>query len=308
MDDGPEADFSSGNKDACVLEIDDSEDADILDSLLDPFPPPMVQIFSTEEMIGVATGHVVRRCQTFSQVWRGRIHPSSRDLTFACQRLLASTYFKLRRLRPCIFSGIHIQADLDEENDLQLFVYGSAIFLAHDGKTVAELNLQNSDSDLTLAATSALESAARTTSKEDVGSANGTEKKSFVIPRELSCKGPTYMKFLTASQDGHAINLTPLSNIPGAKIKRYLGNVSFFLIRETSNLREVGGLNSFIQAFLSEVFSIARSHVRALGGNALVSYFMSEFAVKSQGQCLVHFGGDAVSVAYTVAGSGSGDS
>merc|ERR1712117_297584 len=91
-EDGPEADFSSGNKDACVLEIDDSEDADILDSLLDPFPPPMVQVFSTEEMMGVATGHVVRRCQTFSQVWRGRIHPSSRDLTFACQRLLASTF------------------------------------------------------------------------------------------------------------------------------------------------------------------------------------------------------------------------
>ena len=63
----------------------------------------------------------------------------------------------------------------------------------------------------------------------------------------------------------------------------------------------------FLQAFLSEVFSIARSHVRALGGNALVSYFMSEFAVKSQGQCLVHFGGDAVSVAYTVAGGGSGE-
>ena len=49
------------------IKIDDSEDADILDSLLDPFPPPMVQVFSTEEMMGVATGHVVRRCQTFSQ-------------------------------------------------------------------------------------------------------------------------------------------------------------------------------------------------------------------------------------------------
>ena len=53
--------------------------------------------------------------------------------------------------------------------------------------------------------------------------------------------------FQTASQDGHAINLTPLSNIPGAQIKRYLGNINFFLIRETSNLREVGGLNGFIQ-------------------------------------------------------------
>ena len=68
--------------------------------------------------------------------------------------------------------------------------------------------------------------------------------------------------FQTASQEGHAINLTPLSNIPGAKIKRYLGNVSFFLIRETSNLREVGGLNSFIQVRLNfppKVFDINRS-------------------------------------------------
>ena len=150
----------------------------------------------------------------YMKVWRGRIHPSSRDLTFACQRLLASTYFKLRRLRPCIFSGIHIQADLDEENELQLFVYGwheeilfihkypiealfftsgSAIYLAHDGKTVAELNLQNSVSDLTL------ESAARTTSKEDVGSTNESEKRNLVIPRELMCRGPTYRKFLVSS-------------------------------------------------------------------------------------------------------------
>jgi hypothetical protein len=68
---------------------------------------------------------------------------------------------------------------------------------------------------------------------------------------------------------------------------------------------KVGGLNSFIQAFLSEVFSIARSHVRALGGNALVSYFMTEFVVnhsmyKNQGQCLVHVGGDVVSVGYSL--------
>ena len=37
-----------GNKEICVLEIDDTEDADILDSILDRFPPPGVQVFSTE--------------------------------------------------------------------------------------------------------------------------------------------------------------------------------------------------------------------------------------------------------------------
>jgi hypothetical protein len=96
---------------------------------MDPFPPPLIQVFSTEEMIGVATGHVVKCCQTFSQVWRGRIHPSSGDLSFACQRLLSSTYFKLRRLRPCILSDVNFQADLDDENELQLCVYGWQEFI-----------------------------------------------------------------------------------------------------------------------------------------------------------------------------------
>ncbi len=54
------------------------------------------------------------------------------------------------------------------------------------------------------------------------------------------------------------LTVTPLSHIPGARIEQYLGNLNFFLIRETSGLREFGGLNSFIQAFISEVFSIVR--------------------------------------------------
>ena len=43
---------------------------------------------------------------------------------------------------------------------------------------------------------------------------------------------------------------------------------------------KVGGLNTFIQTFLSEVYAIVRCHVSALKGNALVGYFMSEFAVE----------------------------
>ena len=34
-----------GNKDVCVLEIDDTEDADILESILDRFPPPGIQVY-----------------------------------------------------------------------------------------------------------------------------------------------------------------------------------------------------------------------------------------------------------------------
>ena len=80
-------------------------------------------------------------------------------------------------------------------------------------------------------------------------------------------------------QNHQTINLTPLSYVPGARIEKYLGNLNFFLIRETSSLREVGGISSFVQSFICEIYSIVRSHVNALGGNAVVSYFMSEFVV-----------------------------
>ena len=69
--------------------------------------------------------------------------------------------------------------------------------------------------------------------------------------------------------------LTPQSFVVGAKIENYLGNLNFFLIRETTSLREIGGFSHFVQSFICEIQSIVRAHVLALGGNALVSYFVS---------------------------------
>lgn len=63
-----EYELITGNKDTCVLEIDDAEDADILESIMDRFPPAGIQIFSTQELIGIASGHIIRTSQMFSQV------------------------------------------------------------------------------------------------------------------------------------------------------------------------------------------------------------------------------------------------
>ena len=54
---------------------------------------------------------------------------------------------------------------------------------------------------------------------------------------------------------------------------------------------------------MCEIHAIVRAHVAALGGNALISYFLSEFVVmhnphKNQAQCLIHVGGDSVQVTY----------
>jgi hypothetical protein len=42
---------------------------------------------------------------------------------------------------------------------------------------------------------------------------------------------------------------------------------------------QVGGISSFVQSFVCEIYSIVRSHVGALGGNALVSFFISDLCV-----------------------------
>lgn len=93
--------------------------------------------------------------------------------------------------------------------------------------------------------------------------------------------------------------MTPLSFLPGTRIIKYLGIINMFFIRETTSLREEGGVSGFLHSFIAEVFAMVRAHVAALGGNAVVSYSMKECVFmenpnKNQAQCLINVSGDAV--------------
>ncbi|XP_067091548.1 C2 domain-containing protein 5 isoform X3 [Osmerus mordax] len=95
------------------------------------------------------------------------------------------------------------------------------------------------------------------------------------------------------------VKMTPLSFIPGTRIVKYLGIINMFFIRETTSLREEGGVSGFLHSFIAEVFAMVRAHVAALGGNAVVSYSMKECVFmenpnKNQAQCLINVSGDAV--------------
>ena len=72
----------------------------------------------------ISTGHIVRTSQMFTHVWRGRIHPTTKDLAKACQRMMSSVYFKLRKLKPCLIGNLQLKVDIDEENDCFLRLYG----------------------------------------------------------------------------------------------------------------------------------------------------------------------------------------
>lgn len=171
-------------------------------------------------------------------------------------KIICSVFFKLRRLKPCLMSNIRLKIGIDEENEVLVSVTGIAIGLAHDGKTRGEL-------------------ATELVSIEDGGSAD------VAAAEELLSKPPAKWRgnFFVDSFETEGVLLTPTRHVPGAKIDKYLGNINYFLIRETSSLREAGGLSNFVQSFICEINAIVRAHVLALGGNALVGYFMSEFVV-----------------------------
>ncbi|XP_037538793.1 C2 domain-containing protein 5, partial [Nematolebias whitei] len=95
------------------------------------------------------------------------------------------------------------------------------------------------------------------------------------------------------------VKMTPLSFLPGTRIMKYLGIINMFFIRETTSLREEGGVSGFLHSFIAEVFAMVRAHVAALGGNAVVSYSMKDCVLmenpnKNQAQCLINVSGDAV--------------
>jgi len=101
----------------------------------------------------------------------------------------------------------------------------------------------------------------------------------------------------------YGIELTPLSYIPGANVDNYFGNLDFFFIRESTSIREYGGLNGFMHSFMMEVMAIVRAHVCALGGNAMTAFHTTQLILyynphKNQAQCLINVAGDAVTVHY----------
>ncbi|XP_036353274.2 C2 domain-containing protein 5 isoform X14 [Ochotona princeps] len=324
-DEVTELDLSHGKKDAFVLEIDDTDAMEDVHSLLTDVPPPSgFYSCNTEIMPGI--NNWTSEIQMFTSVRVIRL--SSLNLTNQalnknfndlCENLLKSLYFKLRSMIPCCLCHVNFTVSLPEDELIQVTVTAVAITFDKNQalqttKTHAEKSLQRASTDnedllqfpLELCSDS-LPSHPFPPAKEHLESASSNSgipaAQRAVTVEKASPMGEGNFQNRSAPPCANStvgvVKMTPLSFIPGAKITKYLGIINMFFIRETTSLREEGGVSGFLHAFIAEVFAMVRAHVAALGGNAVVSYIMKQCVFmenpnKNQAQCLINVSGDAV--------------
>ncbi|XP_051159137.1 C2 domain-containing protein 5 [Leptopilina boulardi] len=319
-DDLPDMDLSLGTKDACVLEVDDVEDMDRICLLMDDTPPDDFHVVNTQSIPGLEDLEIVRNLQMFTQVSRAKI-PSGQFGSMPSKyfaRLLQTVYFKLRRMVPCALCDMKFRVALPEQDEIQLSVVGMALGLGESSKhskhkrklmtySSSKDQLKKSDDcDMIF------------TLDEDVAEIVPTAtnevainpQNSLVSSQKTRPRSPLRIKSHTMHRHKHVplkerygVDITPLSYLPGGRIERYLGNLNFFFIRESTSIRENGGISGFTHSFVNEVLAIVRAHVTSLGGNAMVAFFMTQCVLlhsphKNHGQCLINVGGDVVSVSY----------
>ncbi|XP_052437968.1 C2 domain-containing protein 5 isoform X22 [Carassius gibelio] len=253
-----------------------------------------------------------------------------------CENLLKSLYFKLRSMVPCCLCHLNFTVAIPEDELIQVAV--TAVAMSFDKEQPLENGKQSGEKTLIKENDEQLqfnlELNAETSSSNPRSSPKGlSEVGSHLSARDRcsswieqlklkahtirrgSVKTTSSLEKASPLPEGRSrslrsdrsysgssvavVKMTPLSFIPGAKIIKYLGIINMFFIRETSSLREEGGVSGFLHTFIAEVFAMVRAHVAALGGNAVVSYSMKECVFmenpnKNQAQCLINVSGDAV--------------
>ncbi|KAM6425748.1 C2 domain-containing protein 5 isoform 2-T2 [Rhynochetos jubatus] len=324
-DEVTELDLSHGKKDAFVLEIDDTDAMEDVHSLLTDVPPPSgFYSCNTEIMPGI--NNWTPEIQMFTAVRVSRLsninltnQTLNKNFNDLCENLLKSLYFKLRSMVPCCLCHVNFTVALPEDELVQIAVTAVAITFDKDqalqaSKAPTEKSQQRASTDNEEQLQFPLElssdphaSQPFSPAKEVVeGASSHTGIPAAQRAASLDKTSPLAEGYLRhrsvpscANSTVSVVKMTPLSFLPGAKITKYLGIINMFFIRETTSLREEGGVSGFLHAFIAEVFAMVRAHVAALGGNAVVSYIMKQCVFmenpnKNQAQCLINVSGDAV--------------
>ncbi|XP_042690839.1 C2 domain-containing protein 5 isoform X4 [Centrocercus urophasianus] len=324
-DEVTELDLSHGKKDAFVLEIDDTDAMEDVHSLLTDAPPPSgFYSCNTEIMPGI--NNWTPEIQMFTAVRVSRLsninltnQTLNKNFNDLCENLLKSLYFKLRSMVPCCLCHVNFTVSLPEDEIVQIAVTAVAITFDKDqalqaAKPPTEKSQKRASTDNEEQLQFPLELSSDPLASQPFSAAKevpeGASSHSGIPAAQRAASvdkasplAEGYLRHRSVPSCTNStvsvVKMTPLSFIPRAKITKYLGIINMFFIRETTSLREEGGVSGFLHAFIAEVFAMVRAHVAALGGNAVVSYIMKQCVFmenpnKNQAQCLINVSGDAV--------------
>lgn len=313
QDEGSKADLDlcTGPKDAYVVEVDDKKDEDVVAVLLDEPAPEGFYSCNTETLPGVM--NLKSGVKMITAVQRKTLSDedirTNQQFAKLFEDTVKSFWFKLRSKSPCCLSNIHFDIEIPEDDNIQVAVTGVALCIEErQGEEGSFLKNKRNLCE-------------RSYSRVSHNSESGVESDDLLFPIEEVVDNASVENVNSESESrpkrclDHplsvrtkvpyrpAVEVTSMSYLPNTQIESYLGNINLFLIRESHTVRENGGLNVFMQAFLAEAQAILRAHVLAIGGNALVSYQLNEIVLldnphKHQGQCLLNISGDAVKVYY----------
>ncbi|XP_047537822.1 C2 domain-containing protein 5 isoform X2 [Vanessa atalanta] len=279
-DEAPALDLCA-DKDACVLELDEAEDVETARALC--VRRAHMCVLTTAQRTANAPPHA------FTQVWRARLGSggASAERLVACA--LNGAAYKLRRLQPAALAATCFQLDAPED-EIQLVVSGTAIPLLDPSKA----EYSNGDR-------------ATVDGDDDIFALDEeqlvkTQSEAVDDRNNAPCAGGG------AGGGGGGggaarVSLSTLGGVVRARACRRVCALRLLFVRETTAVRELGGLSGFLHTFTCEVLAIARAYAAALGGNALTSLYLAHLllhhnAHKNQGQCLLSVGGDVVHVTY----------
>lgn len=238
-------DYAMGNKQTCILEIDDIQDLELFTMLMEQASPEGIQIVNAQSVPGYDSNiENIRNLQMFTQIWRTKIpssHQSNSNFSRQFQRLLQSIFFKLRGAVPCTICEIKFQLDLPAD-EIQLLITGMVLktskiknklvqSLSHDKRMEDEMMFSLEEEDTI----------------GDIASPQNNHKQ----VQKKNSNHSLNSKIL--SKNDKFVDISPLSWVPSGKIERYLGNLNFSFIRETQNVREYGGICGFVHSFITEV-------------------------------------------------------
>ncbi|XP_053681383.1 C2 domain-containing protein 5 [Anopheles nili] len=310
-----ELDLVCMQKPACVLELDDIIDLDLLTFEKEPeIAPDGFYVTNLQTMPGFSSQMLdnVRQFQMFTQVWRAKLpynqQQTNRNLNKRFQGLLKLIYYKLRSMRPCVLCDLRYKLDFPEPDEIQIVVSGMTLALGDSTSRLkrkcSTQNHQTPGPSPSVHAGSLREHSATIRSSNDDELMFSLDEDSMdtsgpppappttplpVLVKSLKTRGTKSMTNVHSKinratkmvplKDGYGVDITTLSYVPGGKMEKYLGNLNFFFIRECTSIRETGGICGFVHSFISEVLSIVRAHVTSLGGNAMIAFYLNDLTL-----------------------------